>query len=105
MDENLNFNKNSDIDQALKEFEIKSNIEQVQQAPIDEKISEVPKIVQLTMKWFGVKEQRQAEYVLLGFVIVAIVVSLVLVLRTKSDSKPAVPSITGIPVEKTPQGQ
>jgi hypothetical protein len=31
------------------------------------------------MKWFGVKEQRQAEYVLLGFVIVAIVVSLVLV--------------------------
>jgi hypothetical protein len=79
MDENLNLNKNSDIDQALKEFEIKSNIEQVQKAPVNETISEVPKIVQLTMKWFGVKEQRQAEYVLLGFVIVAIVVSLVLV--------------------------
>ena len=79
MDENLNLNKNSDIDQALKEFEIKSNIEQVQKAPVDEKTSEIPKIVQLTMKWFGVKEQKQAEYVLLGFVIVAIVVSLVLV--------------------------
>jgi hypothetical protein len=78
MDENLNFNKNSDIDQALKEFEIKSSIEQVQKVPLNEKISEVPKIVQLTMKWFGVKEQRQAEYVLLGFVIVAIAVSLFL---------------------------
>jgi hypothetical protein len=101
MEEEVKIQGNPDIDQALKEFEIKSDIEQVQKAPVNETISEVPKIVQLTMKWFGVKEQRQAEYVLLGFVIVAIVVSLVLLLRTKSDSKPAVPSITGIPIEKT----
>jgi hypothetical protein len=45
------------------------------------------------MKWFGVKEQRQAEYVLLGFVIVAIVVSLVLVFggdnkKTKIEAPP-----------------
>ena len=41
-------------------------------------VSDVPKMVQLVMKWFGFKEQKQAEYVLLGFVVVAIGVSLYL---------------------------
>jgi len=88
MDEEVKIQGSSDIDQALKEFEIKSSIEQVQQAPVNEKISEVPKIVQLTMKWFGVREQRQAEYVLLGFVIVAIIVSLVLVFKGRPKTEP-----------------
>jgi hypothetical protein len=35
-------------------------------------------MVQLMMKYFGLKEQRQAEYLLLGFVILAIGISLFL---------------------------
>lgn len=81
MDENLNLNLegNVEIEKALKEFEIKSEAEQMQKAPEVSKNSEVPKMVQLVMKWFGVKEQKQAEYVLLGFVVLAIIVSFFLV--------------------------
>ena len=38
---------------------------------------DTPKIVALLMKWFHL-EQRQAEYTLLGFVVVAILISLFL---------------------------
>ncbi len=79
MNEDINIpNNNLEIDQALKEFEIKSQAEQVPQAPEISKTSEVPKMVQLVMKWSGL-EQKQAEYVLLGFVVVAIGISLYLV--------------------------
>ena len=82
MDENLNFNGNLEIDKALKEFEVKSNIEQVKQAIATSQTSDAPKIVQLVMKISGgaIKDERQAEYVLLGFVVVAIIVSLFLFL-------------------------
>jgi len=82
MDENLNFNGNLEIDKALKEFEVKSNIEQVKQAIATSQTSDAPKIVQLVMKISGgaIKDERQAEYVLLGFVVVAIIISLFLVL-------------------------
>ncbi|HEY4513281.1 MAG TPA: hypothetical protein VJH06_02095 [Candidatus Paceibacterota bacterium] len=43
-----------------------------------------PKMVQLVTKWSGgaIKEERQAEYVLLGFVVLAIVVSLFIFLKS-----------------------
>lgn len=80
MDENIDLTKNTEIDQALKEFEAKSQAEQIQKAPEIAKDSDLPKMVQLIMKWSGgaIKEQRQAEYVLLGFVVVAIGISLFL---------------------------
>ncbi|MFA5791859.1 MAG: hypothetical protein WC884_02385 [Candidatus Paceibacterota bacterium] len=77
MDGNLNLQGNTDINQALKEFEVKQNEQQIQKAPEALKNSDIPKMVQLVMKWSGgaIKEQRQAEYVLLGFVILAIIIS------------------------------
>lgn len=70
----------AEIDQALKEFEMKSNQEQTQQTTTSSQTSEIPKMVQLVMKYSGgaIKEQRQAEYVLLGFVFVVIAISLYL---------------------------
>ena len=55
----VNIPNNLDIDRALKEFELKSQTEQMQKAPEVSKNSDVPKIVQLTMKWTGVREQKQ----------------------------------------------
>ena len=72
---------NFEIDQALKEFEAKSTAEQIQKTPETLKTSEVPKMVQFVIKYSdgAIKEQKQAEYVLLGFVVVAILVSFFLI--------------------------
>jgi hypothetical protein len=77
MDEEIKIEGNIDINQALKEFEIKSQAEQEQKTVVNEKTPEIPKMDQLIMKWSGgaIKEQKQAEYILLGFVIVALAVS------------------------------
>lgn len=106
MDENIDLTKNIEIKQALKEFETKSNrepiikggmiIPQASLIPKNETVEGIkfetdnykvtkdssetstPKMVELVMKWSGVKEERTAEYILLGFVIVAIGISLFL---------------------------
>ncbi|MEK7104950.1 MAG: hypothetical protein AAB868_02835 [Patescibacteria group bacterium] len=89
MDDNLDLSKNTELNNALKEFETK-NIGQSQ--PIQETLSVLtaqknykvpeftPKMVQWVMKISGgaIKEQKQAEYMLFGFVVVAIIVSLFL---------------------------
>ena len=87
MDGEIDLSKNLEINNALKEFEQKSQVEQVQQTncATSDVAQEVPKMVQLVMKWSGVKDQRQAEYILLGFVIVAIGVSVFLVFLKKNQ--------------------
>ncbi len=105
MDEQLNLQGNAEIDAALKEFEAKSSPQAVTNNPIAPGISSVPKMptsgisfdtdnyrsinkeevplpkmVKLVMKLSGgaIKEQRQAEYVLLGFVAIIISISVYL---------------------------
>ena len=101
MNEELNISNNLEIDKALKEFEVKSGAPQtIPKTPevsiADDSVikfeedkwkqsvpffqNETPKIVQLVIKWSGgvIKEQKQAEYVLLGVVILAIIVSIFL---------------------------
>ncbi len=75
---------NSEIDQALKEFEAKSALEQAQKvAKKDPEVVDVPKMVRLVMKLSGgtIKEQRDAEYVLFAFFLVIVGVSLYLFLK------------------------
>jgi hypothetical protein len=86
MDEKLNFKGNEEIDNALKEFEVKAQAEQAQENPEVTKTSDVPKMVQLVMKWFKITEQKYAEYILLGFCVVAIGVSLYLFFGNGSNS-------------------
>ena len=83
MDENLDLTKNTELNQALKEFEEKSGAEQAQQDSSVSKNSEVPKMVQWVMKLGLAKSERQAEYVLLGFVVVIIIISLFLFLGSQ----------------------
>lgn len=75
MDEEVKIEGNLDINQALKEFEAKSQVEEIKEVPEVSKTSDIPKMVQLAMKWFGIKEQRTAEYVLLGFAILMFALS------------------------------
>lgn len=80
MSEEIKLESNTDIDQALKEFEAKSVTEETQNASKVLKISDAPKMVGWVMKLSGgiIKEQKTAEYILLGFAIVAISISLFL---------------------------
>jgi|ERR1035437_1406237 hypothetical protein len=95
MSESTNIPNNPEIEKALKEFEVKSQTEQMKKASEVSKDSETSKMVQLVMKWSGVKEQKQAEYMLVGFAIVAIVISLFLIFWSGSSNKkiPFVPAV------------
>ena len=61
-----------------------------------------PKIVEWVIKYSGgaIKDEKQANYVLIGFVAVTIVIMTVLLFSGGSGSKPAVPSIAGDPTEE-----
>ena len=77
MNEDLDLSENVDIKKALEEFEEKSKVEQAQKAPEVLQASKAPKMTALVMKWFSL-EQRQAEYVLLGFAVLAILFSFII---------------------------
>lgn len=69
---------NSEISQALKQFEVESSVSpQPQVGQIPKAYDEAPKMVRLVMKLSGgaIKEQKQAEYVLLGLVVVMFALS------------------------------
>ena len=80
MDEEIKIEGNLDINQALKEFEEKSVNENIPKTVEKTKVSDIPKIVQLFMKWFKA-ERREAEYGLLGVSVLFIVISLFLIFR------------------------
>lgn len=138
MNEQPIIQNNSEIDQALKEFEIKSKQEKPVQNIITPQSSQAsnhkvegisfdteteidkykaiklynetatPKMVKAVMKLSGgsVKDQRQAEWILLITALLMIAVSVYLfagVLVAKP--KPPVLSITGVPIEQTSQTQ
>ena len=54
-----------------------------------------PKIIKLVMKYSGgsIKEENQASYVLIGFVVVAIVISLYLFFGGKSTQQKIPPAV------------
>ena len=92
MNESLNPEENKEIEKALEEFEEKSNAEQKQPAPLISKNLETPKIVQWVIKISGggIKNEKQAQYVLLGFVVAAIVISLFLFTSSKKSEVPII---------------
>ena len=112
MPEDKTIKSNLEIDQALKEFEAKSDAEQTPQASskapdvTQKEVSDIkfetdsykavkfynetniPKMVQLVMKYSGgaIKEQKQAEYVLFAFAIIVFAISLFLFFGGSSGS-------------------
>lgn len=90
-----NISNNSEIDSALKEFELKSaeaekNSNQYKAIKFYEQ-TDAPKIVKLVMKYSGgvVKEQKTAEYVLFAFVIITMSVSVYLFFSGQNSSRPS----------------
>ena len=87
---------NLEIEQALKEFEMKTGGDQAPTGQTPENIdTDVPKMVRLVMKLSGgaIKEQKTAEYVLLGFVVIAISISLFLLFSDKNISEEISPEL------------
>jgi uncharacterized integral membrane protein len=89
MPPDLKIPNNTEIDQALKEFEMKSGQSQVNttqtvladdSVPVAE-IKDSPKMVEFVIRNSGglIKDRRQAEYILLGVVVISILVTLFLV--------------------------
>jgi len=77
------------------------------QRPLQSFQPPTPKIVQWVIKYSGgyIKDEKQAQYALIGFVAVALVVTFFMLFSGGRNSKPSVPSITGAPAEKTYQGR
>lgn len=79
IDESLKFKGVDEIEESLKKFSEKSGKEQEQKKIIDDyNISkDTSKIARFTMKISGglIREEKQAEYVLLGFAILAFLAS------------------------------
>ena len=50
--------------------------------------SDTPLVIEWVMKYGGIKEQRQAEYILLGFVVLVVVISLFLFFSGGVDIPP-----------------
>jgi len=82
MNKDLNLNENLEIKKALKEFEMK-NVEQKQQTPSAPINPEIPRMIQWVIKYSGgsVKNEKHALYILLGFVVVVIIITIILSLN------------------------
>ncbi|OGI93645.1 hypothetical protein A3A03_00470 [Candidatus Nomurabacteria bacterium RIFCSPLOWO2_01_FULL_40_18] len=76
-----NFPASTEINQALKEFEVKSQAGYVEPVPEASKNLDLPFMVRLVMKLSGgaIKEQRTAEYVLLGVVVLNIIITILVI--------------------------
>ena len=91
MDDNLNLQNNSELNQALQEFEVKSTVPPVGGIEENTNINidpEMPKMVQFVIKHsFGlVKEQKHAEYVVLGIALIMLSISLFIFLKGDNAS-------------------
>jgi len=107
MDQN-NDDRGIDLSHALDDSSSRIKFEGEEfQRPRQSFQTPTPKIIELVIKYSGgaIKDEKQANYVLIGLVAVAIIISLFTLFSGGSNSKPPVPSITGAPVEKTSQGQ
>jgi hypothetical protein len=90
---------NPEIGDALKEFEVQSQQFEASRIPV-KAIREGSAIVRFLIKYSGgaIKEEKQAEYVLLAFVIIALSTSLYLFFgggegRNIEELDPSVPAI------------
>jgi len=90
MVEDKNNEEGIDLSGALKDPGTGAKLQDGQQRSSQTFYSGTPKIIQWVIKYSGglVKDERQASYVLIGFVILATIVSLVLVF---SGGEPELP--------------
>ena len=108
MDQNNEDNKGIDLSHALDDSSSRVKFEGEQQYARPY-YSDTPRIIQLVMKYSGgyIKDEKQANYFLVGFVVVAIMVSLFLLFGFHTKTPKAVRYREDIPSEvrkKLPPG-
>ena len=86
MSQNNEDNKGIDLSHALDDSSSRVKFEGEQQY-VRPCYSDTPKIIQLVMKYSGgyIKDEKQASYFLIGFVAVAIIISLFLIFGGGKD--------------------
>src|SRR3989344_2187890 len=90
MDEGIKVGGNEEIEAALKEFKAKSAIEQLRPVVKTEIASDLPKMVQLVVKFSGgyIKDEKQANYVLFGLVILMFALTFYFLFSGGDKTKP-----------------
>ena len=90
MGENIDLTKNPVLQEALKEFEVKNAEQEVVSQPAASQKAEAPKMIIWVMAHSGglIKDERQAEYALLGFTAIAIIASLFIFLKSGPSTEP-----------------
>jgi len=85
-----------DLSDALKDSNKEIEIQNKQQQSAQIFFPGTPKIIQWTIKYSGglIKNEKQAQYVLLGFIAVIIIVSLFLVFSGEDKETEATPDPT-----------
>ena len=81
MDQDNKNNEDIDLSGALKDSDNVPESQNGEQQPAQTFLPGTPKIIQWTIKCSGglIKDEKQASYVLISFIVVAIIISLVLV--------------------------
>ena len=81
--------KDQTIQEALKEFEVKNAEQEVISQPAASQKAESPKMIIWAMKHSGglIKDERQAEYALLGFAALTVIISLFLFFGGGQETK------------------
>ena len=95
MDQDNKNNEDIDLSGALKDSDNVPESQNGEQQPAQTFLPGTPKIIQWTIKCSGglIKDEKQASYVLISFIVVAIIISLVLVFGGRgSETKIEAPS-------------
>ncbi|MCM2339037.1 MAG: hypothetical protein NDI62_01105 [Burkholderiales bacterium] len=78
MEDNLDLDKNQELNRALLEFQV-DNIEQTKKSVEVSRYEGGSRMISWVMKIFNIKEEKYANYILIFFALVAIYFSLYLV--------------------------
>jgi hypothetical protein len=72
--------KDPALQEALKQFEVKNTEQQILHPPQISSRIESPKMIRWVMKYFGktIKTEEQAEYALLGFVVIIVIITIII---------------------------
>ncbi|MCH8050186.1 hypothetical protein IIB51_02170 [Patescibacteria group bacterium] len=94
MDQNNKGNQEVDLDSTPEDYGPGVRFEEEWQSPVQTLSPETPKMIQWVIEYSGgyVKDENHANYVLIGFVILIVIISLFLVFRGENEQNTFIPS-------------
>ena len=103
MDKNNEGNQEVDLSSTPEDSDTGVRFEESQR-PVQTLSPETPKMIQWVIEYSGgyVKDEKQANYVLIGFVILIVIISLFLVFRGENEQNTFTPSAEAPVIEVIP---